>query len=64
LDYLVYFQPTSDLYLKEPGTPAGVYTYDVRFERLGDEATETENTVYPFVWRDAGPVELDQYFGY
>ena len=33
-------------------------------KNTGDEFDETEKTVYPFVWRDVGPVELDKYFGY
>ena len=64
LNVLVYVQPSNDLYFKVPGEPAGVFTYDMIMDRMGDEFEETEKTVYPFVWRDVGPVELDKYFGY
>ena len=64
LDVLVYFQPTNDLYFQVPGTPAGVFSYDITMDRLGSNEEETQDTLYPFVWRDDGPVELDQYFGY
>lgn len=60
-----FFQPTNDLYFKRPGVPAGVYSYDIEMTRLGDDRTkEVQDTVYPFVWRSDGPIELDQYFGY
>lgn len=64
MNVLVYFQPSNDLYFKLPGAPVGVYSYDMVLDRIGDEFQETENTVYPFVWRDVGPIELDKYFGY
>lgn len=64
LNVLVYIQPSNDLYFKVPRAPAGVFTYDMVMDRIGDEFQETEKTVYPFVWRDAGPVELNKYFGY
>jgi hypothetical protein len=64
MNVLVYFQQSNDLYAKLPGSPAGVFSYDLVLNRLGDEFEETEKSVYPFVWRDAGPVELDKYFGY
>lgn len=64
LDVLVYFRPTNDLYFKAPGVPAGIFSYEFTMERIGDPAKETADTVYPFVWRGDGPVELDQYFGY
>lgn len=64
LNVLVSIQPSNDLYFKVPGAPAGVFSYDMVMDRMGDEFEETEKTVYPFVWRDAGPVELDKYFGY
>jgi hypothetical protein len=64
LDVLVYFQPTNDLYFTLPGTPAGVFSYNLTLERLGDPAEETQATMYPFVPRGDGPVELDQFFGY
>ena len=64
LDILVYVQPTNDLYMTLPGRPAGVFSYNIVMERLGDPIEMTNNTEYPFVWKDDGPVELDQYFGY
>lgn len=64
LNVLVSVQPSNDLYFKVPGAPAGVFSYDMVMDRMGDEFEETEKTVYPFVWRDVGPVELDKYFGY
>lgn len=69
LDVYVYLQPTSDLYLQRPGRPAGVFSYNVTMRRpegwtQGAAERETEDTTYPFVWRDAGPVELDKYFGH
>jgi cold shock CspA family protein len=64
LDILVYVQPTNDLYMTLPGRPAGVFSYNIVMERLGDPTEMTNNTEYPFVWKDDGPVELDQYFGY
>ena len=67
LDVYVYLQPSSPAYSLRPGRPAGVFTYDVTMRRPAgfDErqaAAETERTNYPFVWRDAGPVELDAFF--
>lgn len=64
LDVLVYVQPTNDLYMTLPGRPAGVFSYNVFMERLGDPVKMTKDTEYPFVWGSDGPVELDQYFGY
>lgn len=65
LDILVYLQPNNDLYFKAPGKPVGVFSYDVVMDRLGGDASEeVAKTEYPFVWRDAGPVELQDYFGY
>ena len=61
LDILVYFQPTSDLYLLNPAKPAGVFSYNVTMSRIQDE---NDNTEYPFIWRNDGPVELDKYFKY
>ena len=61
LDILLYFQPTNDMYLQVPGKPAGVFSYDVHMKRIDDPG---DNTEYPFVWRDDGPVELQKYFGY
>jgi len=68
LDVYVYLQPSALAYSLRPGRPAGVFTYNVTMRRPAgfDErqaAAETERTNYPFVWRDAGPVELDEYFG-
>ena len=48
LNVLVYIQPSNDLYFKVPGAPAGVFTYDMTMDRIGDEFEETEKTVYPF----------------
>lgn len=69
LDVYVYLQPTNDLYLQRPGRPAGVFSYNVTMQRpegwsQAAAEIETEATTYPFVWRDAGPVELDDYFGH
>jgi len=64
LDVLTFFQPTNDLYLKLPKEAAGVFSYNITMMRIGTEAESTTNTEYPFVWQDAGPVELGQYFGY
>ena len=61
LDFLVYFQPTNDMYLKVPAIPAGVFSYNVSMIRILDPS---DNTEYPFVWRDDGPIELDKYFKY
>ena len=51
------------IYFKVPARPAGVFSYDVKMTRLEDQEGK-ENTEYPFVFRDAGPVELQKYFGY
>lgn len=66
LNILSYLQPSSDLYLQVPARPAGVFTYNVSMSRRGDDnrAAEVVGVTYPFVWRDDGPVELDQYFKY
>ncbi len=66
LNVLVYFQPTSDLYFKSPGKPAGVYTYEVEMNRIVDGTIKDEirASTYPFVWKEGGPVELDKYFKY
>lgn len=66
LSVLAYFQPTNELYMKIPGKPAGVYTYDIVMNRLGtdDIQEEIKRSQYPFIWRDDGPIELDKYFGY
>jgi hypothetical protein len=64
LDILAYLRPTSDLYLAAPAQPVGVFHHAVRMERVGDPAETTRATVYPYVKRNAGAVELDQYFGY
>ena len=64
LNILVYPQPTSDLYLKVPKEPAGVFTYQVNMQRVGSAEDSTKQTVYPFVSRRAGAVELKEYFGY
>lgn len=66
LNFLVYFQPSNDLYFLEPGSPAGIFTYNVTMKRFNNEnrKAETDKAIYPFVWRNDGPVELDKYFGY
>lgn len=64
LDVLVYIQSTNDLYMILPGQPAGIFSYDIVMERLGDPVQMTKDSEYPFVWNNDGPVELDQYFGY
>ena len=64
LDVIVYVQPTNDLYITLPGRPAGIFSYNVVMERVGDPVKMTKDTEYPFVWKSDGPVELDQYFGY
>jgi hypothetical protein len=61
LDIFVYLQPTNDLYLKVPASPAGRFSYSVSMQRVPDSDIDTE---YPFVWRNDGPVELQKYFGY
>mmetsp|Transcript_16066 Transcript_16066/g.16196 ORF Transcript_16066/g.16196 Transcript_16066/m.16196 type:complete len:360 (+) Transcript_16066:38-1117(+) len=63
LDILGYLPPSNDLYLEVPAEPAVVYSYDVKMDRTASNSS-TESTRYPFVWRDDGPVELNQYFGY
>lgn len=63
LEVLAYYAPTSDMYLKAPGVPAAVYTYDVRMKRLTEDGSMLPKS-YPYVPREAGPVELDRYFGY
>ena len=60
LDVLTYIQPTNDLYLKVPAAPAGIFSYNVTMKRV----TSEDPKVYPFVWRNDGPVELDKYFKY
>ena len=60
LDILVYFQPTNDMYLQVPAMPAGVFSYNVSMTRINDNS----NTEYPFIFRDDGPVELQEFFGY
>ena len=65
LHIFVYLPPSDDLYNSLSGQPVGVYKYTVHMNRMattGDRGTK--NTVYPFVWRDVGPVELEKYFGY
>lgn len=68
LNIFVYFEPTNDLYLKSPGEPAGVYSYEVNMNRLVDEEhsvrDEVQNVQYPFVFPQEQPIELDKYFGY
>ena len=61
LNILVYLRPSSDLYFKAPGVPAGVFTYEVNMTRIPESVKDSE---YPFVWYSDGPVELDKYFGY
>lgn len=63
LDILSYLQPTNVLYNKVPGKPAGLFSYNLSMERMVDENI-IKSTQYPFVWRDEGPVELQEYFGY
>jgi hypothetical protein len=63
LKVVVYLQPTVDLYLKVPGKPVGVFNYRVNMERVMDPE-ETDKTVYPYVPKEDGPVELDKFFGY
>ena len=66
LNVLAYVQPTNDIYRKFGPLPAGVYKYDVKLQRKNSDNPKQETAIsaYPFVWRDAGPVELDKYFGY
>lgn len=64
LNIFAYPQPTSNLYLKIPEGPAAVFTYQVKMHRIGSVDEATKNTVYPFVSRRVGPVELRNYFGY
>jgi hypothetical protein len=68
LNVFAFVQPTDDLYLQIPARPAAVYTYDVKMERIArtSEAKKQEisDTLYPYIPRTEGPVELDQYFGY
>jgi len=65
LDILVYLQADTDLYLRAPGKPVGVFSYDAVMDRVGGVSSEeVAKSEYPFVWRDAGPVELQDYFGY
>ena len=62
LDIYSYLQPSNDLYLKIPAEPAGVFRYNVNMQRLDN--TSVNDLVYPFVWKNDGPVELTEYFGY
>ena len=62
LDILVYLQPTTNLYMKVPAKPAGVFNYQVRMERIG--RTGLDDITYPFVPVNDGDVELSDYFGY
>ena len=64
LDVLVFLQPTSNLYFKLPREAAAVFTYIVNMERMEDVESSVKSTLYPFVWRGVGPVELKSYFGY
>lgn len=61
LNILVYFLPTSDLYFKAPGIPAGVFSYDVSMTRIPEDIKATQ---YPYVTDNVGPIELDQFFGF
>jgi hypothetical protein len=64
LNVFVYLQPSNDLYKKIGGQPAGVYKYVVEMHRKNTQADRgVRATTFPFVWRDAGPLELDKYFG-
>jgi hypothetical protein len=63
-EVLSFFRPSNDMYLKVPKEAAAVFTYNITMERIGDLRESTRSTVYPFVWRDAGPIELNDYFGY
>ena len=67
LDVYVYLQPSNNLYIKRPGRPAGVFTYSVVMRRSDgfDESAATRltaQTEFPFVWRNQGAIELDNYF--
>jgi hypothetical protein len=64
VDVLSFFRPSNDLYFKVPKEAAAVFTYNVTMERIGDVKESTSSTIYPFVWRDQGPIELNEYFGY
>ena len=66
LHVFVYASPTNDLFNSLSGQPAGVYKYQFNMNRIDANSKDrgTKSTVYPFVWRDAGPVELQDYFGY
>jgi hypothetical protein len=64
LDILCFIQPTNDLYLRVPRVPAAVFSYNISMKRIGDARYNTRDTVYPFVEKGAGPVELPEYFGY
>lgn len=65
LHIFVYLSPSDDQYNSLSGQPVGVYKYTVNMNReVTKKDRGTKNTVYPFIWRDAGPVELQDYFGY
>lgn len=66
LHVFVYVSPSSDLYSSLSGQPVGVYKYQVNMNRVDASSKDrgTKSSVYPFVWRDVGPVELRDYFGY
>jgi hypothetical protein len=65
LDIAVFLQPSSDLYMRCPSIPAGIFHYNLEFSRVNDRQKDTATKLqYPFVWRGDGPVELDKYFGY
>jgi len=67
LNVLVYLRPSHPLYVsysRRGPQPVGVFSYNVSMQRIGDLINETKNSVYPFVFRFDGPVELDKYFGY
>jgi hypothetical protein len=61
VNVFVYLRPTSDLYFKAAGIPAGVFTYNVSMTRIPEDVRATE---YPFVWDSDGAVELQEFFGY
>eukprot|EP01042_Synura_sphagnicola_P002232 gene2232-2670_t len=60
LDIYAYLHPYNKLYFEYPGKPVAMYSYAVKMDRI-DCANDT---LYPFVALEDGPVELDQFFGY
>ena len=64
LDVLCFIQPTNNLYYQVANEAAAVFTYNITMQRLYDLKLSTQSTIYPYVERNEGAIELDKYFGY